>query len=119
QCTFFNTPGDPNPHIVVCPQAASASANGSCQAAVPNFVPQVQATDDCTPVGQLVITQSPIAGTLVGKGTTPVTITVTDGDNHTATCMTGFTVSDTTPPNITSCASPQSVSANGSCQGVV
>jgi hypothetical protein len=103
------------PVITTCPPSQMASADSNCQAPVPNFVPGVVATDNCAPAGSLTITQSPTAGTLVGLGPTPVTITVTDAFNNQTTCQTTFTVTDDTAPTITQCATPQSASANGAC----
>jgi uncharacterized repeat protein (TIGR01451 family) len=86
------------PVITTCPSASSTSANASCQAAVPNVTGGVTATDNCTDAAALIITQSPAAGTLVGKGTTTITVTVRDAANNASTCTTTFTVNDTTPP---------------------
>src|SRR5205085_722690 len=72
-----------------------------CQASVPNVIPSVVATDNCTPPELLTITQTPAAGTLVSKGTTVITVTVRDVSGNTATCTTPFTVNDVTPPTIT------------------
>src|SRR5205085_3931744 len=88
----------------------------SCQAAVPNFVAGTVASDNCSAV---TITQSPAAGTLVGIGPHAVVITAADIYGNSSTCNTSFTVNDTTPPTITSCAPAQSASANSSCQAAV
>lgn len=86
------------PVITTCPGGTSASANAGCQAAVPSVTGGVVASDNCTDTASLTVTQSPAAGTLVGVGTTTITITVKDAANNSATCTTTFTVSDTTPP---------------------
>src|SRR4029079_11268705 len=70
------------PMIISCGSNQSASVNGNCQAAVPIMTGDVIATDNCTPGGSLIITQSPTAGTLVGPGITTATITVKDGANN-------------------------------------
>jgi uncharacterized repeat protein (TIGR01451 family) len=88
------------PTITTCPAARSASANSSCQAAVPDFTSSAVATDLCGGAA-VTITQSPAAGTLVGVGTTTVTIAAKDAYNNSSTCQTTFTVTDTTPPTIT------------------
>ncbi len=114
------TPSDTTPpSITTCPPPQATSANASCQAAVPNFIPAVVASDNCSPAGSLTITQSPTAGTLVGLGVTNVTITVKDAQQNQTTCPTTFTVLDTSPPSITTCPPPTSASANGSCQAAV
>jgi len=70
----------------------SANAGPSCTAPVADFRPFVSANDNCTPTNQLVITQSPAPGTIVGIGQTAVTISVRDGDNNVSTVQATFTV---------------------------
>jgi len=84
------------PSITTCADNQSATANASCQAAVPNFTTGVVAADNC---GAVTVSQSPTAGTMVSLGLTNVTITATDGAGLTATCGATFTVSDATPPS--------------------
>jgi hypothetical protein len=88
------------PTISSCPAAQTASANGSCQANLPDLTSGVTANDNCTSTGSLVITQSPAAYTLVNNGVTTVTFTVADLAENTSTCSTTFTVIDNTPPVI-------------------
>src|SRR5207244_1677792 len=67
------------------------------------------ASDNCTAAGSLIKTQSPAAGTLVGLGTTTITVTVKDAANNTSTCTTTFTVQDKTAPVVPNLpGSPQS-----------
>src|SRR5207302_235432 len=116
-CTTTFTVNDTTPPtITTCAPPQSASANASCMAAVPNFTSSTVATDNCSSVTK---TQSPAAGTLVGIGPHTVTITVSDASSNSSTCTTTFTVNDTTPPVITTCAPSQSASANASCQAAV
>ncbi|NOT59061.1 MAG: CSLREA domain-containing protein, partial [Acidobacteria bacterium] len=107
------------PNIVSCATAQAAQANASCQAAVPNFVSQITATDNCTLAGALTITQSPAAGTPLGLGTHTVTITVKDAANNMATCTTTFTVTDATPPTLSACPTNQTVTANAATGATV
>jgi uncharacterized repeat protein (TIGR01451 family) len=99
-CTATVTVADTTPPVITttCPAGTSAAAGASCQAAVPNVTGGIVATDNCTPSNALTVTQSPAAGTLVGVGTTTITVTVKDASNNAATCTTTFTVADTTPP---------------------
>lgn len=115
----WSLPETDPPVIGTCSANQTADADASCQAALPNFTTGVSATDNCTPSGNLVITQSPLAGTLVGLGVTNVTVTVADTAGNQATCSPTFTVSDVTAPTITVCASNQSASADASCQAAV
>lgn len=88
-----------------------ASANGSCQAAVPVFTNAVSATDSCS--GPVTISQSPTVGTLVGLGTNTITLSVFDTAGNTNTATASFIVRDTTAPTINTCATNQTASASG------
>ena len=107
------------PTITACAPAMTNSVGADCQASVPDFTSSVQATDNCTPGSALVKTQSPPVGTLVGTGTTAVTITVEDAAGNTATCQASYIVSDMTPPTIVSCASSATATANSAGQAPV
>ncbi len=118
------------PVITACAPDQSASADSACLAPLPDFTASVAVVDDC---GPSVITQSPLAGTPVGLGITPVLISVADQAGNTATCTANFTVSDTTPPvvvqgTIASCYPSQAAaeaaallatSASDNCTGVL
>ncbi len=56
---------------------------------LPSLIGEVVATVNC---GMAVITQSPLAGTLLAPGTHIVTLTATDGEGMTATCQATITV---------------------------
>jgi hypothetical protein len=58
------------------------------------------ASDNCTAPAALTIMQNPPAGTLVGLGDYPLTITVTDEAGHSNSCTATLTVVDDTPPQI-------------------
>lgn len=90
-CTATVTIDNQAPVITTCPAPSSGSVGSNCQAAVPNVTGSVVASDNCTPTGSLTITQSPAAGTMVGIGTTTITVTVKDAVNNSATCQTTFT----------------------------
>src|SRR5204863_3658 len=83
----------PMPNAV--PAGGSASANGSCQAAVPDVATGTVASDNCSGVTK---TQSPAAGALVGLGPHTITVTATDAAGNHSDSSTTFTVNDTTPP---------------------
>ncbi|MBV9211495.1 MAG: DUF5011 domain-containing protein, partial [Acidobacteria bacterium] len=83
------------------PQPATAVADADCQAIVPDFTANLNPSDNCTDSDFLIIGQNPAAGTSVGFGSHPVTVTVTDASGNTASATTTFTVTDATPPTIT------------------
>lgn len=102
-----NNDGIPNeceqqdPVITQCPAARTISLTEGCRSAVPDLRNELVATDNCTAVANLVISQSPEPGAAVnGRSTVEVTFTVKDADNRTATCKTNLTFADTTPPTI-------------------
>jgi probable HAF family extracellular repeat protein len=72
-----------------CPPARSVSG---CTALVPDFTANLPATDNCTPAGALVKTQSPAAGTRVNSGIHVINLTVTDAVGNSSACSTTFTV---------------------------
>src|SRR5436309_666850 len=117
-CATTFTVNDTTVPTVSCPAPTSASADGSCQAAVPNVLGGVTASDNCSATNGITLSQSPAAGTLVGLGAHTITVTATDEAGNSATCTTTFTVSDTTVPAV-SCPAPTSASADGSCQATV
>ncbi len=104
-----NTP----PVIVGGPGPITVSANGNCLGATPNVVPQIVATDNCTAASALVITQNPLAGSLLGLGQHQIIVTVKDASGNSVAGSTFFTVADTTPPVIVSSPGPITVSADG------
>jgi HYR domain len=114
-CTTTFTVIDNTAPTVSCPANSSASADASCQAAVPNYAAAATASDNCGPVTK---TQSPAAGSLVGLGPHTVTVTATDASGNSTTCTTTFTVNDTSAPTI-SCPANSSASANASCMAAV
>jgi uncharacterized repeat protein (TIGR01451 family) len=100
------------PVIISCATPTFAFADSSCQAAVPNVTNDVEASDNCTPAGLLTVTQNPAAGTLVGIGTTTITVTAKDANNNnSSTCSTTFEVFELTDP-IALCK-PFTVALNG------
>ncbi|HZR17023.1 MAG TPA: HYR domain-containing protein [Verrucomicrobiae bacterium] len=110
---------DRTPPAGSCPTGMTVSADVNCQGTVPDFTSQVKATDNCTPSGSLIITQNPPAGTIVGLGQHPVTVTVADASGNTSTCMVLFTVADATPPTILSLPPAFTLSAVDGCQATV
>ncbi|HEY2975882.1 MAG TPA: choice-of-anchor Q domain-containing protein [Pyrinomonadaceae bacterium] len=84
---------------VSCPSPTTVSADSNCQAPVPNVLAGITSSGGCG--GPVTLSQSPTAGTLVGLGTTAITVTATDSSNKSSSCTTTFTVTDAAPPTIT------------------
>jgi hypothetical protein len=73
------------------------TADSSGKAVIPDLTKEVIASDN---IKVVYITQSPTAGAVVGIGTTPVVITVSDAAGNKATCTANIKVVDNTPPDI-------------------
>jgi uncharacterized repeat protein (TIGR01451 family) len=106
------TVSDTTAPTVTAPADSSASADASCQAAVPNYTANSTASDNCD--SSVTLTQSPAAGTMVGAGPHTVTVTGTDDAGNQGTDTVVFTVNDTTAPSVTAPAD-SSASADASC----
>jgi uncharacterized repeat protein (TIGR01451 family) len=96
----------------------SASADANCMAPVPDYSTLASVSDNCACASSdtsqicdsrqdIVVTQSPAAGSLVGLGAHTITLTANDGSSNnngagnTTTIQVTFTVNDTTPPVFT------------------
>ncbi len=101
-CSTAFTVVDVTSPVVRCPENLTLEANAQCQAAVPDLSSLVAAIDNCTPPGELRVTQAPAAATALGKGTHEVLVTVTDASGNAASCITRVTVVDRTKPQIVS-----------------
>lgn len=89
QVTQMVTVIDDTVPMVTAPAPTSANAGPNGQAAIPNVLANTNASDNCGPV---TLSQSPVAGTMVGVGTHTITITATDAAGNTRTATTTFTV---------------------------
>jgi probable HAF family extracellular repeat protein len=98
--TTFSVMDTTPPVIVSGPGPITVPAGDQCLGAVPNVAGQIVATDNSTPAGSLIITQNPVAGTLLGAGPHPITVTVTDGAGNSTQGFTAFSVVDNQPPVI-------------------
>jgi len=91
------------PTIVTGASGKTLYAGANCQAVLPDLTSEIVASDNCST--SLSITQSPIAGTIIGPGSTVVTILVKDASGNSATCTATVMVTDTTAPEISPDAS--------------
>jgi probable HAF family extracellular repeat protein len=99
------------PVITALPSARTVAAGEHCQGIVPDLCSSVTASDNCTPTGQLVVTQSPAAGTALACGSHPVTLQVTDASGNTSSATVPLTITDLTAPVVSSIfASPNIIS---------
>lgn len=117
-CTFSITlEDDTNPGLANCPTNQTVSLNANCQFSIVDYtVAPLTATDGC--VGNVAVTQSPLAGSLIG-GTTTVSITATDASGNTDVCSFIVTPEDVTNPSIIACPANIAVNNDATICGAV
>jgi hypothetical protein len=76
---------------ITAPAPTTVNVDGAGKAKIPDVVAGATANDNS---GSVTVTQSPLAGTVVGPGTHTITLTATDAAGNTATATTSFTVID-------------------------
>jgi uncharacterized repeat protein (TIGR01451 family)/uncharacterized repeat protein (TIGR02543 family) len=91
---------DVTPPSISCPDGQILSADASCRALVPDLTGGTVVSDNCSDVMDIMVTQSPTAGTLIGPGTTVITVTAVDLCANTNQCTVSIDVVDTTAPNL-------------------
>lgn len=111
--------GDTTPPTITCPSAVTGGNSGNCETLVPDLRSQVVASDNCTPASQLVITQDPAPGTVLGSGQYLITVTATDASGNSASCSSTLAVGDAKPPVIVRTPKHLTVSTGRDCEGEV
>jgi hypothetical protein len=89
--TIYNV-GDLVPPVLHCPPDYKIC--GVQKYTIPFLIklPGFSVSDNCSKTNEIKITQSPAPGTVVGQGTTCITLTATDAAGNTSTCQTCVTV---------------------------
>lgn len=113
-CTFTVTVVAPAaPTITTCATDKTLTADANCEATIPNLVSEVVATG-CN----VIVSQSPAAGSIVGPGIYPVTITAENSAGE-VSCTATVTVLTPAPPTITCPANITTSNDSGQCGAVV
>jgi gliding motility-associated-like protein len=94
----------------VCPANTTENSEASCNVTLPDYTGSETTTDNCDAAP--VVTQSPVAGTIIsGAGTVQtITLTSTDASGNLSTCTFDVTVVDATNP-----ATPVLADVTGEC----
>lgn len=77
---------------ITCPPDETVTVNPGEQFTIPDYTALATAADNCTT--SPIITQDPVAGTMVGVGVTVITMTATDEAGNDATCTFEVTVDE-------------------------
>ena len=115
-CTFNVTVTDNTPSVISLPAPPVLIADASCQAIMPAIA--ATATDNCTIPVNIIISQVPAAGTVIGAGVTSVSITATDQAGNISASSINVTVLDNTPPTLTP-VSNRDENLSGTCNFVI
>ncbi|OFZ14437.1 MAG: hypothetical protein A3D92_19520 [Bacteroidetes bacterium RIFCSPHIGHO2_02_FULL_44_7] len=103
--------------VITCPGDQFVSINSNCEYFVPNLSGLVTGSDNCSALGNMVITQNPPAGSLQ-NGITPVLITLIDEQGNSNSCWTNLIPADTVAPSII-CPNPAPVNVGTSCDFIL
>jgi probable HAF family extracellular repeat protein len=101
------TVADVTAPVFTCPEPVVLAAGEDCQALLPDFLANLTATDNCP--GDLVGTQTPSAGTVLGLGTHTVTLSVSDVVGNHSECSFVVHVKDLQAPVIVSVSATPNV----------
>ncbi|MCF8274575.1 MAG: HYR domain-containing protein, partial [Flavobacteriaceae bacterium] len=93
---------------------------GTCSVLLPDYTSTVVVSDDCSPVGNITLTQNPVAGSTVSNHNTvqPVQVIATDQAGNQSTYNFNVTLIDTIAPEITCVGDQIDVPANSGCSYV-
>ncbi len=100
-CSIAFNVVDSTPPSVTCPGNITISGDANSQAAIPDLLANLSVSDNCTPPNQIVKSQNPPAGTVVGLGVHEITVTVADAAGNVSTCNTSFEVLNPNPLTLT------------------
>ena len=114
-CSFTIDPTDNTPAEIVCGPDQIVAYDENCEFEIGDYSGFGTAIDNCS--SNIVITQSPAAGTVVSS-TSTVTLTANDGNGNISTCTFEVTGEDQEPPTIT-CIGDQQVSLDSNCEFVL
>jgi hypothetical protein len=113
-CTFDVTVVDIIAPSIVCPANTTQNADASCDISLLDYTGSATTADNCDAAP--VVTQSPVAGTIInGSGTVQtVTLTSADASGNFSTCTFDVTVVDVIAPSIV-CPANTTENADVSC----
>lgn len=119
-CTFTLTLTDSQVPSIVCPPNKDVYVDAGCDYSIEDFTSQATVSDNCTPLLDITVTQSPNSGnTLSSHGTTQViTLTAEDNSGNDNQCQFTITLTDTIAPLI-NCPGNQNTVVDASCNATV
>jgi hypothetical protein len=108
---------DGDPEITSCPEEVVLDVESNCEATVPDLTDDI-AVDDVCP-GAAMVDQDIPAGSLVGIGDNPVTVTATDVGGNSSSCVVNVKVVDDDPLIVGSEPADETITAGADCMAEV
>jgi len=105
---MWTAPDDTPPTITV-PGEVTLVGNENDEAAIPDLTGEAVVADNCSDPANISVVQSPAAGTMVGLGTTTVTLTATDEAGNSADAVVNLIVGAMNRPPQVAAGSDQSI----------
>lgn len=97
-CVTLLTPSDTQAPIINCPSPAPINNGTNCSYSLANFSSQALVLDNCT---NYIITQTPVAGSVLNSGSHIIQLDVTDIGGNSAQCSFVLDINEIVPPVIT------------------
>ena len=101
------------------PNTQLVDAGANCEAALPDYTTQITVHDNCTTPANMIISQTPVAGTMISGSNNPVVVTITDEAGNQNTLNLDVSVVDNTAPVISSSPGDQTLDAGANCEAVM
>ena len=112
-CSFNVVVTDNVAPTITCPGNQTLAAGAVCSAAIPDYRSLAVVSDNCTSSASIVITQSPVPGTVVTANTL-ISLTAADASGNSAFCSFMAMIVDQTAPTLT-CPANAAVPLSASC----
>jgi gliding motility-associated-like protein len=116
-CSYQLTVEDQILPQIACPGNQNLTVDAGCNAVLGDYSGEVTVSDNCTSVGQLLITQAPTAGSSISSNT-QITMTVEDLNGNSVSCNFFALIVDNTAPTL-NCPLSLTVTATSACEYLV
>jgi len=118
-CNFTLQVIDTMVPVITCPANFTVPTTTGCTNLLADHSGLVTAADNCTFLGSLIFTQTPVPGTLIPAGPNTISYTVDDGNGNVSSCSFELEVEDQEDPVISMCSPNQNVIVDAGCQGTI
>lgn len=118
-CSFNVDVVDQMDPVIFCPSNQVVPASANCDYLLGDVASTGSGSDNCTPLGMLTYSQSPVDGTLLPAGVNTITLIVQDAAGNTGTCDFALSVIDQTNPVFDVCPPTQTAIVDAGCSATL